>query len=113
MQYRDIIFTNHAIERMKQRGLTYDYVRETVKFPDKSYGGKESGTTESIRQFGISKVTIITKKNPQNEIIVLSAWMDPPMAGTQDAKKKEQYKRYQKASGFGKFLLALKQQLGL
>ena len=113
MRYSDIIFTNHAIDRMKQRGLTYDHVRETVKNPDRSFGGKESGTTESIRQYGNSRVTIITKKNPQNEIIVLSAWIDPPLPGTPDARKKERYDEYRKASGFKKFFLTFLRQLGM
>ncbi len=113
MRYSDIIFTNHAIERMGQRGLSYDYVKETVKNPDRSYGGKESGTTESIKQYGISKVTIITKRNQQNEIIVLSAWIDPPLAGTKDAKEKNLYNKSKKAGPWGKIWIAIRRQLGI
>lgn len=98
---------------MRERGLSYDYVRETVKTPEKSFAGKERGTTESIRYFGNSKVTIVSKKNNSSEVVVLSAWIDPPLKGTKDAKKRERYEKYQKAGFWGKLFIILKQQIGL
>ncbi len=33
-EYQGLIFTNHALERMRERGITQQQVWETHKFPD-------------------------------------------------------------------------------
>jgi len=112
--YGGAIWTNHALERLLQRGLSQDMAFQAFSTPDKSFAGKQTGTTEFQKQFGIHKVTIIAKPNEKREWIILSAWIDPPMLGTQDARKQESYKKFQKnyrnASGWQKMgMLFLKQ----
>lgn len=109
--YGDIIWTNHAMERLDQRGLTQKMAFECYSQPDKQFPGKNAGTTESIKRYGNSTVTVITKKNEKNEVLVLSVWIDPPMYGTEDYKKKKSYDRYQKASWWMKILLDFKEAL--
>jgi hypothetical protein len=55
-----------------------------------------SGTTEYQKRFGKYYVTVIAKQNEKGQWIVLSCWMDPPMYGTADYEKKQQYNRYMK-----------------
>jgi len=58
------------------------------------------------------------------EWVVLSAWMDPPLQGTADYRKKEQYnkkmqktreldRKIEKASFWGKMFLTLRKQIGI
>lgn len=110
--YGGIIWTNHALERLGQRGLTQDLAWQTFNSPDCSIDGKKEGTIEYQKRFNHSLVTIIAKKNEKNEWVILSCWIDPPLPGTVDAKKKEEYRKYQKAGFWGKFFLTLKKQLG-
>ena len=123
MKISDVVFTNHAIERMKQRGISGDWVWQAVKKADKTIAGKEKHTTESIKQFGEHTVTAITKKNDLGEWVVLSAWMDPPIQGTIDYFKKQKYNKslkkaqeyaykMEKASFWGKLWLTFKKQAG-
>lgn len=124
MKINDIVFTNHAIERMQQRGISGDWAWQAVKSPDSTHPGKEKHTTEFKKKFGNHTVTAISKKNDIGEWVVLSVWMDPPLLGTKDYMKDEKYKRkmekirsldkkMEKASFWGKMLITLRKQLGV
>lgn len=98
---------------MRDRGLPQDTALDTFKKPDEVEKGREHGSYRHIKQFGPSRVTVIAKQNERREWLILSAWIDPPMKGSKDAKEQLQFKQYQKASEWGKFWLTLKKQLGL
>lgn len=123
MKISDVVFTNHAIQRMSQRGVSGDWVWQVVKSPEISVAGKEKHTTEFTKRFGEHTVTAIGKKNDLGEWVVLSVWMDPPLAGTQDHYKKQKYhkkiernreldRKMQKASFWGKMWLTFRKQAG-
>lgn len=108
-----LIFTNHALDRINERKMTKDMVMATFSKPDEKRNGKKSGTTQFIKYFGKSSVTLIATENERKEWIALSAWIDPPYPGTKDYQEKERYRGYQKAGFWGKFWLTIKSQLGL
>ena len=111
--YRGIIFTNHALERMRDRGLPQEQAFDTFMNSDSYQNGKEPGTIEYVKAKDNYKTTIIAKQNEKNEWVVISAWVDPPMQGSIDIQKQENYKRYQKASFWEKVLLTIRRQLGV
>ncbi len=124
MKITDVVFTNHAIARMQQRGISGDWAWQTVKHEDSKRPGKEKHTTEFTKKFGDHTVTAIGRKNELGEWVVLSAWMDPPLQGTADYRKKEQYnkkmqktreldRKIEKASFWGKMFLTLRKQIGI
>lgn len=110
--YGGIIWTNHALERLDQRGLSQNLAWETFRHADRSFSGKKSGTTEYQRRVGNSLITVIATQNEKREWIVLSCWIDPPLAGSIDYYKKERYNEYKKAGFWGKIWISLKGQLG-
>lgn len=109
--YQGAIWTNHALERLNQRGLSQDLAGKTFQYPDKTLQGKEKGTTEFQRKFNNSLVTVIAKQNEKKEWIILSCWIDPPLPGSPDIKRREEYRKYQKASFWGKMWISFKKQL--
>jgi hypothetical protein len=111
--YGGVIWTNHVLERIDQRGLTKDIVLQTYRHPDHSVPGKQPGTIEYTRRFQSSVVTVIAKKNDRAEWLLLSAWIDPPLPGTADAKKKQEWRKYQKASLLGKIWMQVLRLLGI
>lgn len=111
--YGGVIWTNHVLERIGQRGITQDLVLQTFQRPDRSFPGRQSGTTEYRKRFQASTVTVIAKQNDRSEWLILSAWIDPPLPGTADAKKKEEWKKYQRASFWGKIWMEVLRQLGI
>ena len=124
MKITDVVFTNHSIERMKERGISGDYAWQTVKQPDEKIAGKEKFTTEFIKKIDIHTITVIAKKNEIGEWVVLSVWMDPPLPGTKDHRKREKYlnnlnkmrtmgKKMQGASPLKKLWLTFRKQIGI
>jgi hypothetical protein len=124
MKITDVVFTNHAIERMKERGISGDLAWTTIKKPNSQALGKEKSTTEFKKNFGAYTITAIGKKNDVGEWVVLSVWMDPPMKGTKDYNKRIKYlnkqekirsldKKMEKASFWGKLWLTARRQIGI
>jgi hypothetical protein len=124
MKINDVVFTNHAIERMKERGISGDLAWQSVRRPDRTTPGKEKHTTEFIKYHNKHTITTIAKKNDLGEWVVLSAWIDPPLSGTADYWKKEKYhkkidklreldKKMEKASFWGKLWLTFRKQTGI
>ena len=111
--YGGAIWTNHVLERMKQRGITQDLVLEAFQRPDNYFPGRQPGTTEYKKKMNSSIVTVIAKQNERSEWLLLSAWIDPPIPGTEDAKRREQWRKYKKASVWGKIWLEVLRQLGI
>ncbi len=110
--YGGVIWTNHALERLGQRGLTQELALQAFKNPTEIITGKNPGTQEFQKKIQESLITVIAKKNEKKEWVVLSCWIDPPLPGSIDIKKKEAYKKYRKSSFWGKLFITLKNQLG-
>ena len=111
--YGGAIWTNHALDRLSERGFTQEMASQTFNHPDRTIDGNEAGSKKYQKKFGKSLVTILAKQNEKSEWIILSCWMDPPLPGSVDEKKKEAHKNYQKSSSWKKIWLILKNQLGL
>lgn len=111
-RYEGIIWTHHALSRLNERGLSQDMAFQTFRNADTSFPGKKTSTIEYRKQFGKSTVTVIATQNEKYEWIILSCWIDPPLYGTHDHKKREAYNRFKKASFWGKLWLTFKSQLG-
>ena len=112
MYYGGYIWTKHVLERLGQRGLTQERVWETVAHPDKTNKGKKEGTTEFIKKIQSSRVTVIAVKSDKNEWILLSVWIDPPIYGTEDYRKKQNYHTYHRAGFWRKLWMIVREQLG-
>lgn len=111
--YGGLIWTNHALERLHQRGLSQENALITFRNPEEILVGKNPGSSEFIRHFGSTKVTLIGKQNEKKEWIILSAWIDPPLPGSLDDRKKRAYHAYKKAPWWKKIVLSIKSQVGL
>lgn len=110
--YGGVIWTNHAQERLINRRVPQSMAIQAFQSPDTTFAGKNPGTTQFEKKFGNSTVTLIAKQNERREWIILSGWIDPPLPGTEDARKKEAWKKYKKAGFWGKVWYVVKQQLG-
>lgn len=112
-RFGGIIWTNHALDRLGQRGLSQDMALKAFNDADCKSAGKQSGSYEFQKKFGKSYVTVIAKQNESHEWIVLSCWIDPPYYGTRDWKDKQYYHAYHKAGVWGKLWIIFKKQIGI
>ena len=105
------IWTNHALSRMKERGIPKNYAIESIKNPDSSERN-EKGGIRTIKRIDDKIITSVTHRNEKNETIVISIWMDPPMVGTKDHKNKMRYNEYRKAGIMKKIWMTMLKQIG-
>ncbi len=112
MQYFGLIFTNHALKKMGERGIRREDVWETFRQPGSEQKGKQRDVFEFRRKFENFELALVAKQNEKNEWIVLSVWRNPPLPGTSDAKNAKDWIKYRKSGFWGKILIIAKQQLG-
>lgn len=68
-----IIFSDHALERMGQRGITRDQVRAAIHDPAVIMPGKNPGTHTLFKDFIDGRTLKIFFVKKRNGIIVISA----------------------------------------
>ena len=72
--YKGVIWTNHALERLKQRGVSQGDAWATWARPDQSRRGSAPGSWVYYKTYGNQKIEVVAKKNEKNEWIILSVW---------------------------------------
>jgi len=106
-----LVWTNHVIDRAKERKIPTDWITQTINNPDKNF--QENGSIKFEKLFGNQTITAVVKKNELGEDVIISCWIEPPNPGTQDFKEKSRYKEKQKAGNLKKIWLVLLEQIGL
>jgi hypothetical protein len=69
-----VIWTNHALFRLRERGISQGDAWATWKKPDRSSFAKQKGAWVYHRTFGNQKIEVVAKQNDKKEWIVLSVW---------------------------------------
>lgn len=108
--YGGVIWTNHALKRLHDRGMTQKQAYRAFQYPDqeKKFG---DGSFEYKKQVDGSVITIIAKKNDSRDWLIISCWADPPFSGSIDIIKKKRYHRYQNSGFWGKLWMHITRQL--
>lgn len=75
-KYGNPIWTNHALDRLIERGLTKDKAIFVFNNPDNVFKGKNN-SLEYQKKIGKYMITLIAKKNTLDEWVIISCWMDP------------------------------------
>jgi hypothetical protein len=87
-KYGGIIWTNHALERLRERGIRQSDALATFNRPEQSrQGSNERGSWVYYRTYGNERIEVVAKKNEQGEWIILSVW-SKPVYGNQDQSKR-------------------------
>ncbi len=72
-----VIWTNHALERLKQRGIKQGDAWATFNRPDQSRFAKSKGAWVYYKTYGTEKIEVVAKKNEQGKWIILTVWSRP------------------------------------
>ena len=78
--YKGLIWTNHAMERMRQRGISQGDAWATWNRPEQSYKANNYKSGEAWRYYrtwGSQKIEVVAKQNEKKEWIIISVWSDP------------------------------------
>jgi hypothetical protein len=72
MEYKGLIFTNHILERMKQRNLRPIDIYWIFSKPDKKVNSEKNGAIKFYRNYRGVGYIVVGKKNENKEWIMLS-----------------------------------------
>ena len=99
----DVAFTNHALERMQQRGISKEMVYAAIHSPDKFYP-ESDGDTKFIRRVNGRQVFAICKPLPEEDKwLVKSTWV----RGEDDHRRPTRYRRPSNRSADVQLLVSL------
>ncbi|KKR44880.1 MAG: hypothetical protein UU51_C0004G0017 [Microgenomates group bacterium GW2011_GWC1_41_20] len=74
--YGGVIWTNHALERLRDRGIKQGDAWATWSSPQSSRKGN-SGSWVYYRVYGSTRIEVVAKKNEKGEWLILSVWSKP------------------------------------
>lgn len=75
-RFKGIIWTNHALQRLKERGISQGDAWATWSNPQQSRKGA-SGNWVYYRTYGNVTIEVVAKQNEKKEWIILSVWSRP------------------------------------
>lgn len=76
MEYRGIIFTKHALERLASRAITKDMVVQAVLQPHKTYQASKKNTFKFIKTIDNRKLHVVASKTPDlGKWLIVSVWV--------------------------------------
>jgi hypothetical protein len=75
--YRGVIFTNHALDRLKERGVSQAMAWATLNNPDRSRYASAKQAWIYNKTFGSHMVEVVASKNERREWVIVSVWTRP------------------------------------
>ena len=83
-----VIWTNHALQRLKERGIKQGDAWATWRNPAQSRKGSVSGSWVYYRNYGSEQIEVVAKQNEKREWLILSVWSRPVAKRYQQSNSK-------------------------
>lgn len=71
-----VIWTNHALDRLRERGIKQGDAWATWRNPQETRKGK-SGNWVYYRNYDSTQIEVVAKQNEKGEWLILSVWSKP------------------------------------
>lgn len=81
--FGNVIWTNHVLERLNQRGIKQGDAWATWKRPDSSRYSSQKGAWVYQRRFDSQMIEVVAKKNDTGQWLILSVWQKPHFGKSQ------------------------------
>lgn len=72
--YGGVIWTDHALERLRERGIKQEDAWAVFNRPDQSRYTKSKSAWIYYKIFGNRRIEVVAKKNEEGKWIILSVW---------------------------------------
>jgi len=69
-----VIWTNHALTRLRERGIKQGDAWATWRRPDQSRYAQDKGTWIYYKTYGNQKIEVVAKQNERKQWLILSVW---------------------------------------
>jgi len=76
-KFGGVIWTNHAMQRLMERGIKQADALATWKNPDQSRPANARNAWVYYKTYGNEKIEVVASKNDRGEWVVLSVWSRP------------------------------------
>lgn len=86
-----VIWTNHALSRLRERGIKQGDAWATFKRPDQSRYGKAEGAWIYYKTYGNEKIEVVAKQNEKKEWLILTVWSRPVYQHASSHKSKQSF----------------------
>lgn len=84
--YGGVIWTNHALDRLKERGISQQEALITFTNSDQSRYAATRGGWVYYKTYGNRKIEVVAKQNERKEWVILTVW-ERPVYGTEHKKQ--------------------------
>jgi hypothetical protein len=75
--YGGVIWTNHALDRLRERGVKQGDAWATFSNPESSRYAATEGGWVYYRTYGRDRLEVVAKQNDRQQWIILSVWSRP------------------------------------
>lgn len=72
--FMGVIFTDHAIKRLYERGVAQSDAWYTFRHPDKQLRGSTPSSWKCYKDYGEQRIEVVAKQNERGEWVILSCW---------------------------------------
>ena len=74
--YKNLIFTDHALERMRLRTISQDQVRQVLAHPEKTFPSNKPEQIKFIRNLSHRTIHVVGKYlEDQKKWLIISVWV--------------------------------------
>lgn len=77
LRFGGVIWTDHALDRLRERGMKQGDAWATFSRPQQSIRGKAQGTWIFYRDYGQERIEVVASQNEKKEWVILSVWSRP------------------------------------
>ena len=76
--YGGVIWTNHALQRLQERGIKQGDAWATWRNPEQSRKGSNiNGSWVYYKTYGDQRIEVVAKQNEKKEWVIMSVWSKP------------------------------------
>ncbi|MBI3397596.1 DUF4258 domain-containing protein [Candidatus Woesebacteria bacterium] len=73
-KFGGVVWTTHALARLRERGISQSDAWATWKNPDQSRYATTKGAWIYYKTYGDQKIEVVAKQNEKKEWVILSVW---------------------------------------
>ncbi len=77
MVWKGVVWTDHALQRLKERGVSMDTAFATWNNPDSKRYATAQGAWVYYKTWEKEKIEVVAKQNEKGEWVILSVWSRP------------------------------------
>ena len=89
--YKGVVFTNHALDRIRERGISQGDAWATFSHPQESKYATTKGAWVFYRTCGDNRIEVVASQNKEKKWVILSVWSKQVFPKSSQASQKPNF----------------------